>query len=102
MSAPQQTEDGNLLKILGYGFGLAVVFGSTVGSGILRAPGTLADSLGSVWWSLAVWILISVYALLGTKLMCELGVMMPKAGAWSVYARRAFGDSTGFAIGWTN
>lgn len=102
MSAPQRSSEGNLLKILGYGFGIAVVFGSTVGSGILRAPGMLADSLGSVWWSLAVWALISVYALLGTMLMCELGVMMPKAGAWSVYARRAFGDSTGFAIGWTN
>jgi APA family basic amino acid/polyamine antiporter len=102
MSASQRSSEGNLLKILGYGFGIAVVFGSTVGSGILRAPGMLADSLGSVWWSLAVWVLISVYALLGTMLMCELGVMMPKAGAWSVYARRAFGDSTGFAIGWTN
>lgn len=98
----KQGRDGQLLKILGYGFGLAVVFGSTVGSGILRAPGTLADSLGSVWWSLAVWVVISVYALLGTMLMCELGVMMPKAGAWSVYSRRAFGDATGFAIGWTN
>lgn len=97
-----QAHSGGLLKILGYGFGLAVVFGSTVGSGILRAPGTLAESLGSVWWSLAVWVLISVYAMLGTMLMCELGVMMPRAGAWSVYARRAFGDSTGFAIGWTN
>lgn len=102
MGEAQIKHDGQLLKILGYGFGLAVVFGSTVGSGILRAPGTLAESLGSVWWSLAVWVLISVYALLGTMLMCELGVMMPKAGAWSVYSRRAFGDSTGFAIGWTN
>ncbi len=102
MSAPQSQGEGSLLKILGYGFGLAVVFGSTVGSGILRAPGTLTDSLGSVWVSLAVWAIVGVYALLGTMLMCELGVMMPKAGAWSVYARRAFGDSTGFAIGWTN
>ena len=70
MSDAGNQHDGKLLKILGYGFGLAVVFGSTVGSGILRAPGTLAESLGSVWWSLAVWVLISVYALLGTMLMC--------------------------------
>lgn len=102
MTGSQTKHEGHLLKILGYGFGLAVVFGSTVGSGILRAPGTLTDSLGSMWVSLAVWAIVGVYALLGTMLMCELGVMMPKAGAWSVYARRAFGDSTGFAIGWTN
>lgn len=102
MNSAQTQGDGKLLKILGYGFGIAVVVGSTVGSGILEAPGTLARELGSVGWSMAVWVLISVYALLGTMLMCELGVMMPKAGAWSVYARRAFGDPTGFAIGWTN
>lgn len=101
-SKRDENGQGGLLKILGYGFGLAVVFGSTVGSGILRAPGTLTDSLGSVWWAYAVWILVAAYSLLGTMLMCELGVMMPKAGAWSVYSRRAFGDSTGFAIGWTN
>jgi APA family basic amino acid/polyamine antiporter len=102
MHAAKGAPQGGLLKILGYGFGVAVVVGSTIGSGILAAPGTLARELGSVGWSLAVWIGISVYALLGTKLMAELGVQMPKAGAWSVYARRAFGDSTGFAIGWMN
>jgi len=93
---------GSLLRVLGYGFGIAVVVGSTIGSGILEAPGTLARELGSVWWSLGVWVTISAYALLGTMLMAELAVQMPQAGAWSVYARRAFGDPTGFAIGWTN
>ena len=29
----------------------------------------------------------------------ELGTMLPKAGAWYVYARRAFGNYAGFIIG---
>jgi len=35
-----------LRRILGLGFGLAMVFGGTVGVGILRLPGTLAAALG--------------------------------------------------------
>jgi hypothetical protein len=35
-----------LLRILGLGFGLALAFGSTVGVGILRLPGTVAAALG--------------------------------------------------------
>ena len=42
-----QAHSGGLLKILGYGFGLAVVFGSTVGSGILRAPDRKSTRLNS-------------------------------------------------------
>ena len=32
-----------LTRILGLGFGLAIAFGGTVGVGILRLPGTLAE-----------------------------------------------------------
>src|SRR5882672_8738574 len=36
--------------------------------------------------------------------MCltELGAMLPRAGGYYVYARRAFGDTVGFAVGWTD
>ena len=55
----------HLMRILGLGFGLAVVFGSTVGVGILRLPGTVAAQLGNSWLILAVWIAGGVYTLLG-------------------------------------
>ncbi|MEZ4900260.1 MAG: hypothetical protein R2822_00020 [Spirosomataceae bacterium] len=34
--------------------------------------------------------LVNLYALLGVLCTIELGVSFPKAGAWYVYARRAF------------
>jgi APA family basic amino acid/polyamine antiporter len=89
-----------LLRILGVGFGVAVIFGGTIGVGILRLPGTVAGALGNYWLILAVWVIGGLYALLGSISVTELSVMLPQAGGFYVYARRAFGGFAGFAVGW--
>ncbi|HEY5101820.1 MAG TPA: amino acid permease, partial [Steroidobacteraceae bacterium] len=91
-----------MLRILGLGFGLALAFGNTVGVGILRLPGTLAASLGDSHLIVLFWIVGGVYALLGAVAVAELAAMLPKAGGFYVYARRAFGDRGGFIIGWSD
>lgn len=89
-----------LHRILGLGFGLALAFGSAVGVGILRLPGTLAGALGDSRLIVLFWVLGGLYALLGAVAVAELAAMMPTAGGFYVYARRAFGDRGGFVIGW--
>lgn len=93
---------GELLKLLGVGFGIAVTIGGTIGTGILRKPGPIAANLGDPSLIMLVWILVSIYAFLGVLCAIELGVSVPKAGAWYVYARRAFGDYVGFVTGITS
>ena len=93
---------GGLLRILGVGFGLAVIVGSILGIGILRAPGLVAAQLGSGSTILTVWLVGGLYTLLGAVCLAELGTMLPQAGGYYVYARRAFGDTVGFAVGWTD
>ena len=95
--APQQ--ENKLLKILGLGFGLAIVIGGTLGVGILRMPGIVAAGLGSMTLIIAVWILGGIYALIGANTFSELATMLPKAGGGYVYIRRAYGDFFGFAGG---
>ena len=95
----QPSPKKELLKILGVGFGIAVTIGGTIGTGILRKPGPIAAQLGEPWLIMGVWIAVSLYALLGTLCTIELGTSVPKAGAWYVYARRAFGDYAGFVVG---
>ena len=90
---------GHLLRIVGVGFGIAVIVGGTVGSGILRTPGEIAAHLGSYGWIIAVWLLGGAYALFSTVSVTELGTMLPFAGGWYVYSRRAFGDYAGFLVG---
>src|SRR5579862_4323184 len=89
-----------LARILGLGFGLAMVFGGTVGVGILRLPGTLAAALGDSHLIVLFWILGGAYALLGAVSVSELAAMLPQDGGFYVYARRAYGDGVGFVIGW--
>jgi APA family basic amino acid/polyamine antiporter len=95
----QPSPKKELLKILGVGFGIAVTIGGTVGTGILRKPGPIAAQLGEPWLIMTVWIAVSIYALLGTLCTIELGTSVPKAGAWYVYAQRAFGNYAGFVVG---
>jgi|HubBroStandDraft_4_1064222.scaffolds.fasta_scaffold31781_3 APA family basic amino acid/polyamine antiporter len=95
---------GHLLRILGVGFGIAVIVGNTVGSGILRTPGEIAAHLQSASLVIAVWVLGSAYAFFCTLSVTELGTMLPRAGGWYVYSRRAFGEYAGFLVGccdWT-
>jgi APA family basic amino acid/polyamine antiporter len=90
------------MRILGVGFGLAVIVGSTLGIGILRTPGLVAGQLVSRSSIISVWLLGGLYTLLGCVCLIELGTMLPAAGGYYVYARRAFGPTVGFAVGWTD
>ena len=90
------------MRILGVGFGLAVVIGSILGIGILRTPGLVAAQLGQPSVILLVWLLGGLYTLLGAVCLAELGTMLPRAGGYYVYASRAFGDTAGFAVGWAD
>src|SRR6185436_14312060 len=93
---------GQLRRLLGLAFGLAVIVGSTIGVGILRTPGLVAAHLHTTPAILLLWIVGGVYTLIGAVCLAELGTMAPQAGGYYVYARRAFGDWVGFGVGWTD
>jgi APA family basic amino acid/polyamine antiporter len=95
----QPSTRNELFKILGVGFGVAVTVGGTIGTGILRKPGPIAAQLGEPWLIMSLWVAVSLYAFLGTLCTIELGTSVPKAGAWYVYAQRAFGNYAGFVVG---
>ena len=93
---------GHLLKILGVGFGLAVIIGNTIGAGIFRAPGTIAEQLPAPGLFLLVWLAGGLYALLGAISVAELGAMIPRSGGQYVFARYALGEYAGFIVGWSD
>ena len=97
-----KSDHGRLLKILGVGFGLAVIIGNTIGAGIFRTPGTIAQHLPSVPLFLGVWVVGGLYALLGAISLAELGTMLPRSGGQYVYARYALGEYAGFIVGWSD
>ena len=72
--------DRPLQRILGLGFGLALAFGSTVGVGILRLPGTLAAALGDSRLVILFWIIGGMYALFGAVAVAERGIVHARIG----------------------
>ena len=101
-SHPIADRRGRLLKVLGVGFGLAVIIGNTIGAGIFRAPGEIAGHLPNVWLFLGVWLVGGLYALLGSISIAELGAMIPRSGGQYTFARYALGEYPGFIVGWSD
>ncbi|HSS22541.1 MAG TPA: APC family permease [Pyrinomonadaceae bacterium] len=93
---------GRLLRVLGVGFGLAVIIGNTIGGGIFSRPGAMALQLPHPALFLGVWVLGGLYALLGAVSLAELGTMIPKSGGQYVFARYALGEYAGFLVGWSD
>lgn len=94
--------DGQLLRVLGLSFGLAVTVGAMIGAGILRAPGSVLNHLPSVELALALWIFGCIHAFLGANVVSEVMTAVPRSGGLFVPAREAFGDSAGLLIGWSD
>ena len=93
---------GHLLRVLGVGFGLAVIIGNTIGAGIFRTPGTIAGELPAPVPFLLVWLAGGLYALLGALSLAELGTMLPRSGGQYVFSRYALGEYAGFIVGWSD
>ncbi|HUP60583.1 MAG TPA: APC family permease [Thermoanaerobaculia bacterium] len=93
---------GQLLTVLGVGFGLAVTIGNTVGAGILRTPGAIAAHLQTFTLFFAAWIVGALYALLGANALAELGTLVPRSGGQYVFVRHGLGPYPGFVVGWSD
>lgn len=93
---------GNLLRVLGVAFGLAVIVGNTIGAGIFRVPGSIAEQLPSAGPFLLVWVAAGVYAFFGAIALAELGTMLPQSGGQYVFSRYALGEYAGFIVGWSD
>jgi basic amino acid/polyamine antiporter, APA family len=101
LESVKQPPRGSLLRVLGTAFALAVGIGTTMGGGILYAPGKIAALLPNAWLYMAVWVFGAINALLGATVFAELGAMIPLSGGPYPIARRALGDYAGFFVGYT-
>lgn len=89
-----------LLRILGLVFGMAVVVGGIIGSGIMRAPGLVAQSFTTGPLILIAWAVGGAVAMLAAMPLVEAGAAVPLAGGPFPIAERAFGRTAGFFTGW--
>jgi amino acid transporter len=89
-----------LPRRLGFWSAVAVVAGSTIGSGIFRTPAVVASRIPELPLFVSGWVLGAVLALAGALTYAELAAMYPRTGGIYVYIREAFGRAPAFLFGW--
>lgn len=101
MSEPAADPWGERLpRKLGLWSTIAVLVGSTIGSGIFRAPATVAGHIDTLWVFALAWVAGGAVALAGALTFAELACMFPRSGGIYVYVREAFGRLPAFLFGW--
>ncbi|NBW12624.1 MAG: amino acid permease [Caulobacteraceae bacterium] len=98
------TEDGgadrgHLLRVLGVAFGVAVIVGGTIGQGILRSPGVVAEGGKTPFVIVGLWLLGGAIAWIDAMSTVELASSIRKTGGPFIFARRAYGSMGGLAVG---
>ncbi len=89
-----------LVRQLGLWSSVAVVVGSTIGSGIFKSPAAVAEKLPGPIPMLAVWVLGGLFILCGALTLAEVGGAFPYSGGLYVFIREAFGRLPAFLFGW--
>jgi len=90
-----------LPRQLGLWSAIAVLVGTTIGSGIFRSPAGIADKLPGPLPMLAVWAVGGIFALCGALTLAELAGAMPRTGGYFIYIREAWGRLPAFLYGWS-
>lgn len=79
---------------------MAVLVGSTIGSGIFRSPAGVAERIPDARLFLIAWIAGGLCILSGALTYAELAGALPETGGVFVYLREAFGRMPAFLFGW--
>jgi basic amino acid/polyamine antiporter, APA family len=99
---PQRDAWGERLpRHLGVWSAVAVLIGSTIGSGIFRVPAIVAERLQSPGPVLLAWVIGGVIALFGALTLAELAGALPRSGGVFAYILEAFGPMPAFLFGWS-
>src|ERR1700687_1417409 len=90
----------SLPRRLGLWSAVAVLVGSTIGSGIFRSPAGIADKLPGPLPLLAIWLTGGLFALCGALTLAEIAAALPRTGGVYVFIREAWGRLPAFLFGW--
>lgn len=101
MSATKRSLSSLLPRRLGLWSAVAVLVGSTIGSGIFRSPAGIADKLPGPLPLAAIWVGGGLFVLCGALTLAELAAEYPNTGGIYVFIREGWGPLPAFLFGWS-
>ena len=100
--SPDRDAWGELLpRRLGLWSTVAVLVGSSIGSGIFRVPAGVAELLQQPGPVLLAWAVGGLIALCGALTYAELAAALPRSGGVFAYIFEGFGPLPAFLFGWS-
>ena len=96
-----QDAPGGLPRRIGLWSAVAILVGSTIGSGIFRSPAAIADRLPGPLPLMAVWVTGGLFALCGALSLAEIAGAFPRTGGLYVFIREGWGKLPAFLFGWS-
>jgi amino acid transporter len=94
-------DSSRLPRKLGLISAVAVLVGSTIGSGIFRSPAGIAARVPEIGLYVVIWVLGGLFTLCGALTYAELSALLPNTGGVFVYLREGFGRLPAFLFGWS-
>jgi APA family basic amino acid/polyamine antiporter len=91
----------SLPRSLGVISAMAILVGSTIGTGIFRSPAGIATKVPFEELYLLLWVLGGFFSLCGALTLAELAGALPHTGGVFVYLREGFGRLPAFLFGWS-
>lgn len=101
MTTPDFARAAALPRRLGLWSAVAVLVGSTLGSGIFRSPAGIADKLPGPLPFLSIWVIGGMFALCGALTIAEVAGAFPQTGGVYVFIRESWGRLPAFLFGWS-
>ncbi|HJQ24154.1 MAG TPA: amino acid permease [Blastocatellia bacterium] len=100
LDTDSQPGHARLPRRLGLLSALAVLVGSTIGTGIFRTPASIATKVPLESLYLLLWALGGFFSLCGALTLAELAAALPQTGGIFVYLREGWGRLAAFLFGW--
>src|SRR5512134_3370320 len=80
-----------LERRIGLWSAIAIVIGSTIGSGIFRSPAGIAERLPGPLPMLLVWVVGGIFAMCGALTLAEVASAYPRTGGVYIFCREGWG-----------
>ena len=95
-----ETAQPGLRRQIGLYSAIAIVIGTTIGSGIFRSPAGIADKLPGPLPLAIIWVAGGLFALCGALSFAELASAFPRTGGVYAYIKEGWGKLPAFLFGW--
>jgi basic amino acid/polyamine antiporter, APA family len=96
MTTPRLT----LERQVGLWSAVAIVIGTTIGSGIFRTPARIADRLPGPAPMFSIWVIAGILAMCGALTLAEVASANPRTGGIYAFLRGGWGRLPAFLFGW--